>query len=989
MRTQKSTFSKLYTALNSRQREAVDAIEGPVIVIAGPGTGKTQVLTLRIANILKETDVGPEAILALTFTQSAVATMRARLAEIVGSAAYRVHMYTFHGFANSIIKRYPEYFPRIIGSRTADRIDSLRIVEQAVLTRRLKAIKPFGNPLYYVSSIVRAIETLKRENISPSVFAALLRAEERTLKQGVPKGIRASAWASRLKRHERNRELILVYRAYEETLKRERLYDYGDMIMEVVRVLSEEKDLLLSLQEEYIYILADEHQDANQAQNKILELLGSFHENPNLFIVGDEKQAIYQFQGASLDNFLYFTKRFPTAKIIELSDNYRSTQTILDAAHSLANAAPPDSRLSTARLTAKKMKGEDPISLLSIPRGDEEPKYIAGKIKALITHGVPAEEIAVLYRDNGDMAPFASALATEGIETLISSDTDVLDDPALKELLILLYGAEYMDEDKRLAELLCLPLTQVPAHIRYALYAYAADAKMPLYRVLAHADQVTTLREEEVKEALHFSRKLSQMNAIAHTYALPASVDWLINKSGYREAVLTSTTDASATLERLSSFFAELKHYAERYPNHKLKEFLEYITAIQNHGLSIPERTVGKRGVRLMTMHRSKGLEFDVVFIVRAFHGHVGGRASRERFDLPLRGSALGERIGVDDERRLFYVALTRARKQALLSYSSSAEDGTALLPTQFVSELDQLYLASSQVILKKEKNKTLAPLSYTIRPAHTVPDREYLRTLFLERGFSVTHLNNYRSCPWKYFFVNLLRIPEAKSKHLIYGSAIHAALKELYGSVGRGGKISLTRVVHVFEELVAQAPILPIEREELLAKGRAALRGYVQTHQGALPKEVRTEYAVRGIPFPIDGKDVVRLNGVLDRITLLPDGTVLVSDYKTGHYKTHNELLGKTKNADGNYWRQLVFYKLLLDTQGVFTMKDGEIVFVEPDEKGRYRSERFTITLEDVEILKTELTTVLNDIATLAFWDRGCSDPDCEYCTLAQLMKK
>src|SRR3989344_158948 len=158
MRSEKSTFETLYRALNPRQREAVDAIEGPVIVIAGPGTGKTQVLTLRIANILKRTDVGPEGILALTFTNSGVAAMRARLAEIIGSAAYRVNIYTFHGFANAVIQRFPEYFPRIIGARTADRIDSLRLVERAVLARHLKAIKPFGNPLYYVSSIVNAIK---------------------------------------------------------------------------------------------------------------------------------------------------------------------------------------------------------------------------------------------------------------------------------------------------------------------------------------------------------------------------------------------------------------------------------------------------------------------------------------------------------------------------------------------------------------------------------------------------------------------------------------------------------------------------------------------------------------------------------------------------------------------------------------------------------------------------------------------------------------
>ena len=963
MRSEKSTFETLYRALNPRQREAVDAIEGPVIVIAGPGTGKTQVLTLRIANILKRTDVGPEGILALTFTNSGVAAMRARLAEIIGSAAYRVNIYTFHGFANAVIQRFPEYFPRIIGSRTADRIDSLRLVERAVLARRLKAIKPFGNPLYYVSSIVKAIETLKRENMPPSAFAALLRT---TVDR-----------AANPKKYERNRELALVYRAYEEALKRERLYDYGDMIMELVRVLVAERELLLTLEEEYQYILADEHQDANQAQNTILELLGSFHDEPNLFIVGDEKQAIYQFQGASLHNFLYFTARFPNAKIIELSENYRSTQNILDAAHSLALSA--KERLSHVRLKAQKQRRQkESVILAPVPRSGDEPDYVASEVEKLIGKGTNPGDIAMLYRENSDMPPFAAALAARGIPSVIGSETDVLKTPALAELLILMRGAVHMDDDRKLAELLCLPLTGIPAHLRYMLLARAAETHMSLYLVLARATE---------PPACAFSRRLSHLNAVSLTRMLPASIDFLVNESGYREEVIAGD-DPTGTIQKLGDFFAEVKRYSARHPDHKLADFLDYLSALETHGLSIPERAEGRGGVRLMTAHGSKGLEFDYVFIVRAFHGHFGGRRVRERFDLPMRGSALREEIGVDDERRLFYVALTRSRRRVTVSYSVSDDNGGTLLPSQFISEIDSR-LVKLASIPEKKVPQALTSVSYQIAAPRPVPDAEYLKALFFERGFSVTHLNNYLACPWKYFFVNLLRIPEAKSKHLIYGSAMHAALKELYDRGSRGERVSAARIIRIFEENIARAPLSPLEREEALGKGKRSLSGYIAQHRAGLPKDIRIEYAIHGVPFPLEGEShVVRLNGILDRITFVSDG-VLVSDYKTGAHKSRNEIVGKTKRADGNYWRQLVFYKLLLDEQGTFKMREGEIAFVEPDEKGRYRTERFSVTPEDVSLLTRTMQEVLRAIASLSFWDQTCSDPDCEYCRLAKVIKK
>src|SRR3989344_2490268 len=336
-------FDELYKKLNKEQREAVDAIEGPVMVIAGPGTGKTQILTLRIANILRKTDVPLDAILALTFTEAGESAMRKRLVSTIGSPAYRVGIFTFHSFCNDIIKRFPEEFPRIIGSTNVSDIDKIVIIKDLIEKTPLKLLRPYGDTFYYLHPTRQKISELKRENISPNEFSRLAAEKDKELKnvpdllhkKGAYKGKMKGKYETMQKSIEKNKELLKLYVAYEKVLAERKLYDYEDMILEVIRSLEKKEDFRLRLQEEYQYVLADEHQDANNAQNKLLELLVSFHQNPNLFIVGDEKQAIYRFQGASLENFLYFQKKYKGARVIELVENYRSTQTILDAAYSI------------------------------------------------------------------------------------------------------------------------------------------------------------------------------------------------------------------------------------------------------------------------------------------------------------------------------------------------------------------------------------------------------------------------------------------------------------------------------------------------------------------------------------------------------------------------------------------------------------------------------------------------------------------------------
>src|SRR3989339_634470 len=381
----KEKFNKLYEKLNPEQKMGVDEIEGPIMVIAGPGTGKTHLLTMRIANILDKTDTAPESILALTFTESAVASVRKNLSEIIGTLAYRVNITTFHGFANNIIKEYPDDFPEIIGSTNISDVDQIKIIREIIDNSNLVKLKPFGSRYFYVPSIIHAISDLKQQGFLPEDFAKIIEKENNEFEnindlyyeKGINKGKMKGKYITLLKNIERNKELAIVYKEYRQALRKSNFYDYSDMIVEVKIALEKNNDLLLIMQEKYQYILVDEHQDTNSAQNKILELLASYYKNPNLFIVGDEKQAIFRFQGASLENFLYFKNLYKNAKLITLSENYRSTQGILDGVLSLM----PDS----LRLKANAPHKFEKIFILPFETPESETYFVARDIERKIS----------------------------------------------------------------------------------------------------------------------------------------------------------------------------------------------------------------------------------------------------------------------------------------------------------------------------------------------------------------------------------------------------------------------------------------------------------------------------------------------------------------------------------------------------------------------------------------------------------------------------
>ncbi|MEK7478939.1 MAG: ATP-dependent DNA helicase [Patescibacteria group bacterium] len=949
-------FWTYYKNLNPAQKKAVDTIEGPVMVVAGPGTGKTSVLTLRIANILRNTDIEPENILALTFTDAAASNMRRRLAEIIGSPAYRVGIQTFHGFCNDLIQSYPEEFPHIAGSKPATEGDQLRLLEYLVKHGAYITLRPFGDLFFYVRDILGAISALKREGVSPEEFAQVIKKEKKEFAsipepkhiKGPHKGRMKGVYVEEEKRIKKHAELARLYRAYEEELRKKRMYDWNDMIMETLRVVSKNKNFLRILQETHQYVLVDEHQDTNNAQNKVLELLLNFHKNPNVFVVGDERQAIFRFQGASLENFLYFKKCYPGAKLIVLKENYRSEETILKAAGSILPGSPLQA--------AKKSRAAEKIIIYSSENEETEAALVARLASEDVKKGIQGEEIAILCRENKDAEKYSRALQRKGVPHGIESEKNVLEEDVVRAFILLLRAVERLGNDELLAEALHIPCLEVEPLTIWKMAEEARREKKRLYDVVKERDPKTYSRFSAWKTKSRFK-------------TLPVFLEEALEESGLLwEALKEGSSESVAALR---AFFEEIKKFLEARKKATLKDFLSHLETLERHNVAIKRKRKKRPGcVRVMTAHGAKGLEFDSVYIVGAYDGHWGGRKQRNRLPLPKEAE---EEDG--DERRLFYVALTRARKKASITYSKESASGRTLLPSRFVKEIDEA-VREEQEDAEGEK-ETGAGIFAGKKKTAEKKEKSYLRELFYKEGLSVTALNNYIKCPWRYFYLNLVRVPKLPEPHQTYGIAVHAALRDFFEKL-KHEEEGTDFLVRRFTDHLRRAPFLEIF-EAWEKRGKEALRGYGEKYKGHWNTNVLTEVGIKGIEIAKN----LTIRGKIDKIEFLGSaGRVAVVDYKTGKPKSRK---------DENLARQLAFYGLLLQEykNGKYAMEKGVLDFVEPNERGIWKREEFEIEETQKKELVELLKKTADEILHMKFWDTRCEDKTCKYCRLRNFLEQ
>ncbi len=981
-----TAFTKAYNALNPAQKQAVDTIEGPVMVVAGPGTGKTQILTLRIANILLTTDTPPDAILALTFTEAGVYAMRSRLFSMIGAVAYKVRIHTFHSFCNLLIQEYPSYFKRLVGAEPLGEIDKILIGREIIDSHTWEHLVSFSDKYMFVQDILRMVSTLKRELVSPDELSMRITKEQEQLKtdvesyhtKGAHKGEMKSAVQKTLDKLERTTELARAYETYEILLKKHKTYDYDDMILEVLGAFSSNPDFLRIIQEECLYILADEHQDANTTQNTLISMLASYYDNPNLFLVGDEKQAIYSFQGASLEHFSGFKKIYPLAQVITLIDSYRSGEKILKVSRALMHAG----GVAEARNPVLQSRHPEPqhatVSIHPFSSEEYELAWVTNAIQKQIAEGVDPKEIAVLYRNNRDVEALTREFLRVGIPHLVESNQNALADHRIQQLLACMRAGADNHTERSMSDALHAPWSGVQDADIHRILRASRVTHLPLIEVLSASKKIEGLVDRDAVERFTTSmKKAAQLSREAHARDF---FSYMIRDTGFLKYVLSHSSTAD-TLARVRGLLATLEARAKKKLGYSAREFLQDIALYEEYKLQVEKdmpMPTTLESVRLMTAHGSKGLEFSYVYIIHAKDKKWGNTRGKTPFYVPRL-----ESVGDDDERRLMYVALTRAKDGAYISYARSNAEGSSTLPSVFLADIEThvetVDMSSFEVAYQPEHVFT-APL-----PNPTEEDATFLRSLFVDQGLSVTALNNYLLCPWRYFYRNLVRIPDVQNKYLQFGNGMHDGVRAFFDEYAQKEKCPPVSVLLKNVETALKSQGFDTEGfTEAHAKAEECLPGWYAERKITWTERFQSELPIE-VFMPLSNAPIARvlLRGKIDRLDTLANGSLRVLDYKTGTPKTRNELQGLTKNGTGDYYRQLAFYKLFIQLTERGVLKEAVIDFFEPGSNGKYRYEAFEISDEDVRSLQELIAKTAGEIYGLTFWDTFCDDAECEYCAL------
>ncbi len=981
-------FDQLYGQLNKNQKLAVDTIEGPVTVQAGPGTGKTQVLTLRIANIMRiqGSDMA-DRILALTFTNAGVSAMRSRLASIIGSDAYRVNIFTFHSLSEHVIKNHSDYFLDHLESTALTDTERLQIAEHILTSGDYNIMKPFGAKTFYVKTALAAVDELKRDAFTPESFlewneeykVSVLADEDSYYKRNGKGFSKGDLKKDVLKSYEKNLELGKFYTDYQQQLVNNKKYDYTDMIILANNAIESNPDLLYDLQEQYQYILLDEHQDTNTAQNHLVSLLANaehLNGRPNLFTVGDDKQAIYRFQGASIENFTNFETAFSDVVTVSLQDNYRSGQSILDNSHELISA---NSQREHTKLESH--SSDATVSVDEFIDYETELDFVASKIAELEKTGVSYGEMAILYRENKNTIEIKKALGQHSIPSVVMAREDILHTPLAQKLLLLLRVINNLHDNASVTKLLYSDLFNIHPYdvTRIISETRKSDSDKNIFSLISNKETIASLDLKTDKAIFECSEKITDSITLFENDSFLPALDRVMHKIGFMSQMLADV-NSQQLLSVYDRLYQEFKKVVASNQKSGVNDILKHIDTLEDYGVTIDAPAQDHLdGVRLLTAHGSKGLEYEYVFVTNLVDKVWGNKKRMKQFSLPTMFSS-GDN---DDERRLLYVAMTRAKKGAYLTYAQTGSDGRVRDPSMFLYDVPEY-----QNVLK---HTTPIELSHKHKPVavfeHSIFNDDFIQKIFLKRPLSVTALNNYLDCPGRYFVNNLLQVPASYSRSLVYGSVIHAALEKFFTRSKTHKKLlGVSDLLDAFTAELSRQYLSQQEHADLLQKGLESLTNYYEQQIPHMSIDIDTEFRIPGVNFTLETGDIWVLTGALDKIEYTEnDNHVIVHDYKTG--KPFSE---KNKEQKIALERQIAFYKLLLSLHrdGMYQMDSGVLDFVEASKKGEMEQHSIVVSQQQSSELCDSINQIHREVQEgVSFLDKRCNKPDCDACQLLKIL--
>lgn len=1029
-----NTFEHAYSQLNIEQQQAVNQIDGPILVIAGPGTGKTQILAARIAYILQHTDSLPENLLCLTYTDAGAVAMRKRLLQFIGPDAYRVNIYTFHAFCNMVIQENLDYFG-VKGLDAISELEQISYVHQIIdgFDKNHPLKRYTGDVYYETQKLLGLYQTMKREHWSSAYLEDKAMAymkdlpnrEEYIYKRNTKDAKKGDVKQADIDKEQKRMDQLVAaaktFDTYNLKLQQTGRYDFDDMILWVINAFKQSPDLIRTYQEKFHYFLVDEYQDTNGSQNEVLELLVDYWEHPNIFCVGDDDQSIFRFQGANVENIQHFASKYKPI-VIALQSNYRSTQSILDVSRELiaqnATRLNPDKKLLASNKAIAQLDVQPQIHCYQ--NTAHEVVGIANAIMQLQQQGVSLNEIAVLYRKHAQADELMAYLQSKQIGINARKKINILDEPFIKRIIQIL---RYLEAEYKRAH-------SGESYIYELLhYDFFDNNPLEIARISVEVyrknfnDRVTSWREElrkySAKKAPDLFNPQKQGEQLLKTSnliegwikscannTLQQLLENIITQSGMLISALAGA-DKHFNMQLLHTFFDYVKDECARNPKTSITSFMKTLSLMEQESIAIPMQKIqyAKEGVNFISAHGSKGLEFEYVFIMGATTKAWEKSNNSRYFKLPDTLFTVNTIDENEESRRLFYVAMTRAKKQLIVSYADRDLNDKDLEKSRFVAELEsKANMKNTPQQLGDEAlfEFQLQALQSQLKKApNSLFDNEFVDELLEKYTLSVTHLNNYLKCPTAFYFNNIIRVPAPLSEAMTFGSAVHHALEMLFKNMNMHEEKQFAPVQQFIKDFKwymrkHEDSFTEVDFKRRMEYGEEILSNYYEKYIHEWNKITSIERSYRNVVL-----QGVPLNGKLDKLEF--DGNkVNVVDYKTGQFSRAKhkfsppdlELFEAKKNANdeklfeyqygGDYWRQAVFYKILMDNDATknWEMRSTEFDFVEPDKETKeYIKQKVNITGNDLEIVKNQIVTTYSAIKAKQF-SNGCGKENCEWCS-------
>jgi DNA helicase-2/ATP-dependent DNA helicase PcrA len=877
----------LLDGLNAEQRRAVTHGDGPLLVVAGAGTGKTQVITRRIAWLIATRRARPSEILALTFTDKAAEEMQLRVDQLVPYGYADTAISTFHAFGDRVIREFAFEVGLAPDVRVLSRPEVIVFMRERLFELGLEEYRPLGDPTRFLGALASLFARCRDEDVSPDAYAAHaveLGARAAAL-QAAAAGDDAgdadrAAAAAAAEVARRQAELAGAYGRYTTLMREHGAIDFGDQVALGLQLLRDSPAARESLQARYRYILVDEFQDTNRAQSELVALLAERHRN--VTVVGDDDQSIYRFRGAAISNILEFRERYRGARTVVLRRNYRSLAPILDGAHRLIKFNDPD-RLEVKVGISKKLVPERadraaaPIRHHAFGTAGDEADWIAAEIRRRVDAGARPRDHAVLVRANFDADAVLRSLNTVALPWRFSGTSGLYARPEVRLLLALLRAVADTSSSVDVFALAASDRYAIPAGDLAEVAGSARRRHRSLFEVLEELEDEPALLHisprgrpalARLTADLRRYRELAQRRPAGEVlYAFLRDTGWLAELAG------APSVAAEEQLANVGRFFDIIRTQSALLADDRAVFLARHLATLIEAGddpaTADPDPDVD--AVHVMTIHKAKGLEFPVVFLPGLVADRFPARARREPLALPpeLVDEVLPEGDGhLQEERRLFYVAMTRARDELILSHSGESASGRARRVSPFVTEALDLPTAGFSGAAFPSSSHATGPLA-RIAAAEPRADAPEGDRLPIDGPLMLSHsaIDAYLTCPLRYKYAQVVRVPTTPHHSMVYGAALHKAVQEFHRSQSRGKPLSEAELLAVLDAAWSNEGFISREHETArLEAGRTALRRFreAQLQPGTvIPAWVEREFA-----FALGGD---RVRGRFDRVDIVP----------------------------------------------------------------------------------------------------------------------